>query len=368
MQSLPYRELTDKIRSDSPVKRIPMHGMIEVTRRCPLTCAHCYNNLPLQDNEFAQHELSCDEHCRIIDEITAAGCLWLTYSGGEIFARKDFLDIYSHARRSGLIVSLFTNGFFLTPGIADYLVSRPPYSIEITVYGVTRETHERVTRIPGSFEKCMQAINLLRERKLPLSLKTMALTLNEHEVLPLQEFALHELGLKFRYDTMINPRIDFSKLPLELRLAPRRAVALEMQDPRKKREYLKFTEACISRHRINDEIYSCNAGISDFGIDPYGNLSICLWSTRNKFDLRRGHFSEGWDGLLLQDRSRRKTKQTKCVDCSIHEMCGMCPVSSELELGDPEEPVDFYCEVAHLRAKALGITVKSHGECSFCAS
>ena len=47
-------------------------------------------------------------------------------------------------------------------------------------------------------------------------------------------------------------------------------------------------------------------------------------------------------------------------------MCGMCPANGELECGDPEAPVDFLCQVAHLRAYALGLPVPEHGECEYC--
>jgi hypothetical protein len=47
-------------------------------------------------------------------------------------------------------------------------------------------------------------------------------------------------------------------------------------------------------------------------------------------------------------------------------MCGMCPANGTLENNDPEGPVDFLCQVAHLRAKALGLSIKSHGECEYC--
>ena len=33
---------------------------------------------------------------------------------------------------------------------------------------------------------------------------------------------------------------------------------------------------------------------------------------------------------------------------------------------DAEKPVDFLCQVAHLRAYALGISVGAHGECEYC--
>jgi MoaA/NifB/PqqE/SkfB family radical SAM enzyme len=174
-------------------QRAPIDGSIEVTRRCNQTCAHCYNNLPLGDQEARGSELTYGEHCRILDEITEAGCLWLLYTGGEIFARRDFLDIYTYAKEKGLLISLFTNGTLITPEIADHLVQWCPFSIEITLYGRTKETHEQITGIPGSYERCMRGIRLLMERGLPLKLKTVAITLNKHEIWDIKRFVEEEL-------------------------------------------------------------------------------------------------------------------------------------------------------------------------------
>ena len=89
-------------------KRVPFGGAIEITRRCNNRCVHCYNNLLINDQAVRNSELSYDEHCRILDEITAAGCLWLLFTGGEIFVRRDFLDIYAYAKQKGLLITLFS--------------------------------------------------------------------------------------------------------------------------------------------------------------------------------------------------------------------------------------------------------------------
>jgi hypothetical protein len=81
--------------------------------------------------------------------------------------------------------------------------------------------------------------------------------------------------------------------------------------------------------------------------------------------LRNAGFKEGWKHLA-GIRQRKATKQTKCTLCEIQDLCGMCPVNGELENFDPEKPVDFICEVAHLRARALGLSIKPHGECEYC--
>jgi hypothetical protein len=44
----------------------------------------------------------------------------------------------------------------------------------------------------------------------------------------------------------------------------------------------------------------------------------------------------------------------------------MCPANAGLECGDPQQPVDFLCRVAHLRAYALGLPFPPHGDCDYC--
>ena len=128
-------------------KRSPVEVSIEVTRRCPLECQHCYNNLPMADAAAKRDELSLDEYKRLLDEMVEAGCLWLLFTGGEIFARADFLDIYAYAKTKGFLVTLFTNGTMITPRIADFLAEWRPFAIEITLYGATRETYEALTDV-----------------------------------------------------------------------------------------------------------------------------------------------------------------------------------------------------------------------------
>ncbi|MCU1227759.1 MAG: putative Fe-S oxidoreductase, partial [Acidobacteria bacterium] len=201
-----YAEFSAFIHREVNATRVPVNGTIEITNRCPLDCAHCYNNLPMHDGEARARELTTAEHHRVIDEIADLGCLWLLYTGGEIFARRDFLDIYRHAIRRGLLVTLFTNGTMVTEPIADELVKWPPFSIEITLYGATRETYEALTGIPGSYDLCMRGIALLLERGLPLKLKTVAVSINKHEIGAMAALA-ETLGVEFKFDAMINPRI-----------------------------------------------------------------------------------------------------------------------------------------------------------------
>ena len=178
-----------------------------------------------------------------------------------------------------------------------------------------------------------------------------------------------ELGLEFKFDAMINPRIDCSQSPLAVRLRPQEIVELDLQDPERLAEWKRFAaqfNGPVHSAGHGDEMYHCGGGINSFAIDPQGKMSICVLSHVDTYDLRTGSFREAWESFLLKVRRKKITRPTKCTGCEIKAMCGMCPANGELENKDPESPVDFLCQVAHLRAQALGLPIKPHGECEYC--
>jgi radical SAM protein with 4Fe4S-binding SPASM domain len=370
LEQLSYGAFSADLHQRQAGERVPMQVSIEVTRRCPLECLHCYNNLPMGDMEAKQRELTKEEHFKMLDELVDMGCFWLLYTGGEIFARKDFLEIYTYAKKKGFLITLFTNGTIINEQIADYLVEWPPFAIEITLYGRTRETYEALTAVPGSYDRCLRGIRLLKERGLPLKLKTVATSINKHEVVAMRRFAEEELGVEFKMDGQINPRIDCSQSPLAVRLTPEEVVALDLHSAKDLSEYRRLAKRDLENPPNLSQIetvYSCGGGMNSFAINAYGEMSICTISQQETFSVRQLGLSALWEGSIRELRSQKRTQVTKCVQCRIQSMCGMCPANGELENGDRESPVDFLCHVAHLRAASVGVDVPAHGDCDFCA-
>jgi radical SAM protein with 4Fe4S-binding SPASM domain len=370
LDQLSYGAFSADLHQKQIGQRVPMQVSIEVTRRCPLECQHCYNNLPMGDQDARSREMTTEEHFRMLDELVEMGCFWLLYTGGEIFARKDFLEIYTYAKKKGFLITLFTNGTLINEKIADYLVEWPPFAIEITLYGRTKEIYEELTQIPGSYERCLRGIKLLRERGLPLKLKTVATSVNKHEVSAMRHFAEEELGVEFKFDGQINPRIDCSQSPLAVRLTPEEVVALDMHAPKSASEYRKLVMQDLEsppKPMQDETVYACGGGVNSFAVNAYGEMGICVISQQDTFDIRQSGLKPAWEHSLHDLRYRKRTQLTKCVDCRIRSLCGMCPANGEMENGNRESPVEFLCHVAHLRAAAIGVEVPAHGECDFCS-
>jgi radical SAM protein with 4Fe4S-binding SPASM domain len=362
-----YGEFTYAVHQRLSQERIPVDVTLEITHRCPLACQHCYNNLPMADREAATRELTLQDYRKLLDELAAMGTFWLLFSGGEPFARKDFLDIYTYAKQKGFLITIFTNGTVITPAIADHLAQYPPFAIEITLYGRSQQIYEEMTQQPGSYERCLRGIDLLLERNLPLKLKSVPTSINKHEVFEMQKFA-EKLGVEFKFDSLINPRIDCSQSPLGVRLTSAEVVAFDYVDPARKAEYRRLLDIDLTAGppTASDDLYFCGGGLRSCSIDPYGQMSICVISKRIDYNVRTGGFAQGWNMFLQESRAKKRTRPSKCTACQIRSLCGMCPANGELEHDDPESPVEFLCQVAHLRAMALGEEVPVHGDCDSC--
>jgi radical SAM protein with 4Fe4S-binding SPASM domain len=353
---IPFSDL--QARLGLPQRRLPLQGTLETTFRCNLACAHCYVNKPAASREERERELPLARLQALVDEIAEAGCLEVLFTGGEVLVRPDFPELYLHALRRGLLVTVFTNGTLVTERIADLFDENRPHAVEISLYGMSRETYERVTRVPGSYDKCLAGIERLVARGVPLTLKTMALTWNQHEIAAMEAYA-RGLGLFFKFDSLLNPRVDCgANRNGELQLSAEQALALDMQDPERMRELQQFCERFVKREgspREHEYVYNCGAGHMSFTVDPYGRLQMCQLSRRSAFDLRGDRFERGWNEYFPALRARKWQTQSICRSCNLVSLCGSCAGAAEMETGDVEGLVPQFCEIAHLRAwEAMG--------------
>jgi radical SAM protein with 4Fe4S-binding SPASM domain len=343
---VPADEFRREIIGKWMANHIPLSGTLELDLECNLKCTHCY-----RDGQWPRGVLETDRVIEILNQIAEAGTIWLLFTGGEIFLRRDFFEIYEHAIRLGLKIVLFTNGTTITERVTDRLAHRPPYAIEVSLYGYTQAIYEKVTGIPGSRHKCYQGVELLLDRGLPIRLKTVLMRANKNELTEMLRYA-EERGVPFKWDSMINPHLNGSMAPCKNRLSPEEVVELDFAIPSKLQQFRDYFEP--RKDFSSDRVFSCGAGSRSFHIDPYGRMSMCLLAREPSFSLRERSFQEIWEKCFPPIYTQKRNPVHPCNQCNLISLCGHCPGWSQMEKGDPEARVEYCCEVGHRRAQRLG--------------
>ncbi len=358
--AIDFAEFASRLRPGE--RRLPIDGMLETTFRCNLSCAHCYVNRPAGDGLARAQELPLTRLLGLVDEMAAAGCLSLVLTGGEVLLRPDFAELYLHAVRRGLLVTVFTNGTLVDEATADLFDAHRPEAVEVTLYGMTPETYDAVTGVRGAHARCLAGIRRLLARGLPVRLKAMALRSNRHELPAMQEFA-RGLGVEFRYDGQLNARVDGAPARIrEQQLAAADLLELDRGTPAAAGELSQFCARYLPREPCQQQepLFVCGAGRTSFAVDPTGRLLPCLLARRTAVDLRQVSFQQGWRTLSSQVASRTWQRTSSCRSCSLAALCGSCPGAAELETGDAEGAVATFCEIAHLRAAAFTAEPTGH--------
>ena len=360
-ESLPDFSLWRKIES----KRVPLAFDLEVTARCNNNCRHCYINLPALDRAARAKELTLEEISSLAAQAVELGALWCLITGGEPLLRGDFAEIYLGLKKQGLLVSVFTNACLITAQHVKLFQKYPPRDIEVTVYGTTRATYERVTRKPGSFAAFRRGLDLLLKAGLNVRLKAMALSSNRRELAAIAAFCRERTADYFRFDPFLHLRFDGNprrnrEISRE-RLSPAEIVAVEQADGERARALARHCDQLIdhgyARERANN-LFFCTAGNSRFSVSYEGLFRLCssLWHPACLYDLRQGSLAEAWHKLVpavRAMRSRRKQFLQKCRVCSLNNLCLWCPATAGLEHGRLDAWCQYFCEVAHARAEAI---------------
>ena len=115
----------------------PLSLLAEITYRCNLQCAYCYNPLDLSSY---RDEMRTDEWLRVIGEAAAMGIVQIHFSGGEPTLRADDLvAMVGAARADGLYSNLITQGTFLSDPLLDRLIKSGLDHVQISIQSADPE-------------------------------------------------------------------------------------------------------------------------------------------------------------------------------------------------------------------------------------
>ena len=338
MKHLSSEQFFDALSAKARAERSPESVTFELTYGCNLRCVHCYN----PTHRALPWELTKEEIISILDQLAAMGVLHLHFTGGEPFVRPDAFEIYEHAKRKGLILHLLSNATRITPAGADALQHIGFEAINISIYGATKLTYEKVTQVPGSFEQFLRGLDCLASRKLPVIVRMPVLIENAEEVHEAR-LLVEGHGFKFQYSFDIIAKTNGDTSPLTHRLDPADKVRINQAMLGSRQKPMR-DPSCAA----NGNFIECACGQSRFAITPYGEMNLCVAFPIPKYDLRKGTVKEGWEVLKQTVDRARPNEHYECPTCDVRTHCRQGRSDAWLEKGDMSVCLPHYKEFAIL--------------------
>lgn len=140
---------------------------MDLTNRCQLKCKFCTFKY-IDDRS----DIDTEKAEKAIFDMAKMGVKAINFTGGgEPTLHKDFNRIVLFAKRCGLDVGLFTNGFNLSIGACDAILSSCHW-VRISVDASDNSEFENIKCVKNGFSKVEDSIRLLLDRKAVLNSKT----------------------------------------------------------------------------------------------------------------------------------------------------------------------------------------------------
>lgn len=335
--NLSWERYLNRLREKSRVIGNPLLANLELTPRCNFNCKMCYVHLTEAEAEKIGREHSAAEWIRLGRQLSAAGTLMLLLTGGEVFLRPDFREIYEAFSEMGFVLIVYSNGYLLNEETIAWLSKRPPMRFRISMYGASNETYEKVTGVKYAYDKVTGNIEMLLKAGIPLSLSATLIEENVDDFEAIKQFAIYNhLSLVYT-GNIVKP----------VRGAHSEAEKCRLDQIAEKRKSLMGHEVqrVDSIYRSGPEAFAkCESRNCGLWVTWDGKMSICAFIEKPCSNPFETGFTTAWDQLQAQLRKVRRPE--KCIGCKYDAFCASCPGTFASETGYIDQTCDRICEKA----------------------
>ena len=171
----------------------PLWILLELTHKCPLECAYCYNQLDFASTKDA---MSKEDWFRVMEQAREMGAVQLGISGGEPLLNKDVVEIVQKANYLKFYTNLITSGVGAPKGIVAKLKEAGLKTVQLGIQSHDRDTMTLITNNKNSFDEKMAFAKEVKEAGLQLIINTCITRQNIHQVGEIIELA-ESLGANY---------------------------------------------------------------------------------------------------------------------------------------------------------------------------
>ena len=334
--------LMDSMNQRAMELGVPLAVHFDITYRCNERCIHCY----LDHDDHG--EMTTSEIKDVLDQIAEAGTFLLTFSGGEIFLRRDLFELLEHARRLLFNVQLKTNAVMIRQAEAERLLKLGIAQIQISIYSHRPQVHDAITKLPRSFSRSVEAIRFLKSYGLNVVIANVLMKSNMADRAGVQALA-RELDVPYTLDPTITPKMDGDTSILDLRV-PGSELNAVFHDEDLVGNVAEQCAPPVLPDASDMDGYSCSAGHTLAYISPYGDVFPCVQFPLPSGNVRRQKFIDIWRNSpqLAEVRSIHARDLPVCSTCPHMVSCSRCPGLAYME-GNMRGPSTVDCEKSFQR-------------------
>lgn len=350
-----YMEYINRLFLKSARAGIPLSGTFELTARCNLRCKMCYIHRQEADAAVRAEELSAAEWIRIAEAAKERGMLLLLLTGGEPLIRPDFAEIYAACREMGLMVSVNTNGTLLHEAVLQALTAHLPQRVNLTLYGASPETYERLCLDALAYERAYRAVDFLLDAGIPLKLNFSAAPENLADWPAVSAYAKSR-NLPLQTASYMFPPVraaGHAGCGSGWRLSPEQSARVRWQsecETMTEENLLRRAEAIIRDGEIPaaqstcqdmpTERIRCRAGAASFWMTYRGEMRPC--GMMEAPSAARGKdFAAAWE--VIRSEREKIMVPSRCTACRYHAICEACPAVCMAETGRFTSPPEYMC-------------------------
>ena len=347
--------LIDEMNQKAAAHGVPISAHLDVTWRCNERCVHCY-----LDHD-GTGELSTSEIKDVIRQLSEVGTFFLTISGGEPFLRRDCFEILEYARSLLFQVKIKTNAVMIGPEEAVRLKKLGIEKVQISLYSHIPEVHDAITKLPGSLKRTLNAIHLLKEQGIAVSISNVLMQTNSTHARAVKQLA-RDLGVEFNIDPTITPMINGDRSITQLNIS-----LDELYSVMRDEEFVgDVGEFCAPISTVDDDIldgHNCSAGHSLVYISPFGDIFPCVQFPMPCGNVRTQQLRDIWfkSPALTELREVRIRDLHTCSSCSHTAYCSRCPGLAYME-GDFRGPSTADCQKSYARTGVPSAAMQRSGQ------